>query len=68
MEIKPGHYAIKLQGKVIPARWDGENWHHEYGTEPAEQVIHPIALACQTGCVCTTNPDGTVNVNCNPKQ
>lgn len=66
-----GYYAIKYNGHIIPARWDGEKWHHEFGKSFSEpdhsHVVHPITLSCPTGCVCTTNPDGTTNVDCHPR-
>ncbi len=27
-------------------------------------TVHPLSYTCQTGCTCTTNPDGTQNIHC----
>jgi len=76
--MKPGYYLIKHLGNLLPARWDGERWHHEHGTSFAhpdhENVVcddnkQPVAipLSCPTGCTCTTNSDGSIHVDCTPK-
>jgi len=66
MEV--GYYLIEHDGFLIPARWDGQRWHHEKGIHhPVKDhgnVKGPITLSCPTGCTCTTNSDGSVNVNC----
>jgi len=78
--MKTGYYWIKLNGQILPARWDGEKWNHENGTiRLAEIVPHnrwqrfrkwlglkvqPLDFQCQTGCVCTQNPNGTWKIEC----
>lgn len=73
--MKQGYYLIKHLGYLLPARFDGEMWHHEHGTSFArpshENVVcdenkNPIVLdlSCPTGCSCTTNSDGSVTVKC----
>lgn len=73
--MKHGYYQIKHEGLLLPARWDGEKWHHEKGITDAhpehENVCRyedgtPITFdfKCPTGCTCTNNPDGSVNVLC----
>jgi len=66
--MEPGYYLIEHDGFLIPARWDGESWHHEKGKSHPRpdhgNVKGPITLGCPTGCTCTTNPDGSINVNC----
>ena len=74
MEV--GHYWIKHNGFSIPARWDGELWHHEFGTSTAEldhANVHkdghgrPVSIySCPTGCTCHPNSDGSITVTCNP--
>lgn len=67
-DLSVGYYLIENGGLLLPARWDGNMWHHELGrTMPHEEhknVKGPITLSCPTGCSCTTNADGTVNVHC----
>lgn len=66
--MENGYYLIEHEGLLLPARWDGNKWHHEKGEHKPYpdhgNVKGPIALLCPTGCSCTTNPDGSVNVAC----
>ena len=74
--MKPGYYEIKHDGFILPARWDGEKWHHEKGTSfphhEHDNVCHkdgvPIQIflgqGCPTGCSCTQNSDGSVTTKC----
>jgi len=69
--MKPGYYLIKHLGFLVPARWDGDMWHHEYGTsfpqpEHKNVVKGPIVLDsdCPVGCTCTVNPNGSIHVKC----
>ncbi len=73
--MKPGYYVIKHLGRLLPARWDGNMWHHEHGTSFAhpehknvvcDEHNQPIAitLSCPNGCSCSSNPDGSVTVKC----
>lgn len=65
-KIEAGWYFIIQDGEAYPARFDGEKWHgkrHD-GDHRGSQPIVFRQDSCPTGCTCTTNPDGTVKVDC----
>lgn len=65
--METGYYWIKHEGFILPARFDGEKWHHEKGSHlrgDDGDVIGPINFSCPTGCTCTHNPDGSTTVQC----
>lgn len=68
--MKPGYYWIKSKGEILPARWDGEKWHHEKGNHFDDHVRDesgtPVAIhySCPTGCTCKPNEDGSITVTC----
>ena len=71
--MQPGYYWYKENGKAFPARWDGEHFHHENGKSDMDfdkvgkdHNGNPVVISysCPVGCKCSSNPDGTVNVNC----
>ena len=82
--MKTGYYWIKLDNQILPARWDGEKWNHENGTSTfAEVVPHNrwqrfrkwlglkvqlLDYNCPAHCLCTTNPDGSIHVDCGNNQ
>ena len=79
--MKTGYYWIKLlNGRLLPARFDGKIWHHEDGTSIFVEIvpnnqwqrfrkwlglnIQPLDYNCPAHCTCTTNPDGSIHVDC----
>ena len=72
--MKPGYYLIKHEDNVLPARFDGEKFHHEKGITHENECVKDvndnpiiIPLACPAGCSCSTNSDGSIHVDCTPK-
>lgn len=65
--MKPGYYWIEHEGNAVPALFDGEHFHvhgHKHKDKKVFDVVS--ALLCPAGCICTTNSDGSVTVNCKP--
>lgn len=68
MKLEAGYFVIELDGQLIPARFDGEIFHHEKGMSHPhpdhKNVKSVLPLACPLGCRCITNPDGSITVDC----
>lgn len=69
--MKHGYYLIKHEGFLVPARFDGEKFHHEHGSSHDNECVkdeqdNPITFdfVCPTGCTCTSNSDGSTSVKC----
>lgn len=65
--MKPGYYWIEHEGKAEPCLFDGEHFHCHGNKHKDKKVLDVVStLACPNGCTCTTNPDGSITVNCKP--
>lgn len=62
-QLEKGWYWIEQDDVCYPAFFDGEGWVHKKNNKE-HKVKEPIPFNCPTGCSCTTNSDGTVNVHC----
>ena len=66
--LKAGHYWLADEnGNLYTSFWNGEHFLHGGGVHYPHQnhkVIAEDVPQCQTGCVCTQNPDGTWKINC----